>query len=61
MKIFNEILEKHTKLQTCRAFYKINEDTVMTVNQEENKVVMWACNEKTDRCLVHTITSPKNN
>lgn len=49
MKIFNEILEKHTKLQTCRDLYKINEDIEMTVSQEENKVVVWAFNHTTDR------------
>ncbi|MGL5330560.1 MAG: hypothetical protein ACRDD7_14910 [Peptostreptococcaceae bacterium] len=49
MKIFNEILEKHTEIQTCRESYVVNKDIGITVDQKENKVVMWAYNEKTDR------------
>lgn len=49
MKIFNEILEKHTKMQTGRESYLANKDIEITVEQKENKVVMWAFNYTTDR------------
>ncbi|MGL5713060.1 MAG: helix-turn-helix domain-containing protein [Paraclostridium sp.] len=49
MKIFNEILEKHTDIQICRESYVFNKDIEITVDQKENKVVMWAFNDTTDR------------
>ena len=49
MKIFNEILEKHSKIQTCGESYVINKDIVITIEQKENKVVMWAFNYTTNR------------
>ncbi|MGL5711571.1 MAG: helix-turn-helix domain-containing protein [Paraclostridium sp.] len=49
MKIFNEILLKHTDIQTCRESYVVNKDIGINVDQKENKVVMWAFNYSTDR------------
>ncbi|MEG2416942.1 MAG: hypothetical protein RSB12_05745 [Peptostreptococcaceae bacterium] len=49
MKIFNEILLKHTDIQTCRESYIVNKDIGITVEQKENKVVMWAFNYTTER------------
>ncbi|MGL5439748.1 MAG: helix-turn-helix domain-containing protein [Filifactoraceae bacterium] len=51
MKIFNEILLKHTDIQTCRESYVVNKDIGITVDQKENKVVMWAFNYTTDRSV----------
>ncbi len=48
---FNDILEKHTKIGTSRDIYKLNEDLEITVDQKDNKVVMWGFNYKTDRFL----------
>lgn len=49
MKIFDEILLKHTDIQTCRESYIVNKDIGIIVDQKENKVVMWAFNYTTDR------------
>lgn len=49
MKIFDEILLKHTDIQTCRETYVFNKDIGITVEQKENKVVIWAFNYTTDR------------
>ena len=49
MKIFDGILLKHTDIQTCRESYVVNKDIGITVDQKENKVVMWAFNYTTDR------------
>ena len=49
MKIFDEILLKHTDIQTCRESYVVNKDIGITVDQKEDKVVMWAFNYTTDR------------
>ncbi|MEG2540097.1 MAG: hypothetical protein RSA01_10930 [Clostridium sp.] len=49
MKIFDEILLKHTDIHTCRESYIVNKDIGITVDQKENKVVMWAFNYTTDR------------
>lgn len=49
MKIFDEILLKHTDIQTCRETYVFNKDICITVEQKENKVVIWAFNYTTDR------------
>lgn len=51
MEIFKDILDTHTKICTCRKIYKINEDLEITVDQKENKVVMWGFNYKSDRFL----------
>ena len=51
MEIFKEILDTHTKICTCRKIYNINEDLEITVDQKENKVVMWGFNHKSDRFL----------
>ena len=51
MEIFKEILDTHTKICNCRKIYKINEDLEITVDQKENKVVMWGFNYKSDRFL----------
>ncbi|MGL5329556.1 MAG: hypothetical protein ACRDD7_09820, partial [Peptostreptococcaceae bacterium] len=40
---------KHTDIQTCRESYIVNKDIGITVDQKENKVVMWAFNYTTDR------------
>ena len=39
--MFNEILKKHTKPCTCREIYNISSDLEITIDQKENKVVMW--------------------
>ncbi|MGL5714251.1 MAG: helix-turn-helix domain-containing protein [Paraclostridium sp.] len=49
MKIFDEILLKHTDIHTCRETYVFNKDIGITVEQKENKVVIWAFNYTTDR------------
>ncbi|HBH3615410.1 TPA: hypothetical protein KSK08_003819 [Clostridioides difficile] len=49
MKIFDEILLKHTDIHTCRETYVFNKDIGITVDQKEDKVVMWAFNYTTDR------------
>ena len=49
MTLINEILLKHTDIQTCRESYVFNKDIGITVEQKENKVVMWAFNYTTDR------------
>lgn len=51
MEVFKEILDTHTKICTCRKIYKVNEDLEITVDQKENKVVMWGFNYKSDRFL----------
>ena len=51
MEVFKEILDTHTKICTCRKIYKINDDLEITVDQKENKVVMWGFNYKSDRFL----------
>ena len=51
MEVFKEILDTHTKICTCRKIYNINEDLEITVDQKENKVVMWGFNHKSDRFL----------
>ena len=51
MEVFKEILDTHTKICTCRKIYKINDDLEITVDQKENKVVMWGFNHKSDRFL----------
>ena len=47
--MFNEILKKHTKPCTCREIYNISSDLEITIDQKENKVVMWGFNHKSDR------------
>ena len=49
--MFNEILTKHTKPCTCREIYNISSDLEITIDQKENKVVMWGFNHKSDRFL----------
>ena len=49
MKVFNEILEKHREIQTYRESYVFNKDISITVEQKENKVVLSAFNNATDR------------
>ena len=49
--MFNEILKKHTKPCTCREIYNISSDLEITIDQKENKVVMWVFNHKSDRFL----------
>lgn len=49
MKIFKEILDKHTNICTLKNTYNIDGNIEITVKQEDNKVVMWAFNYKTDR------------
>ena len=49
--MFNEILKKHTKPCTCREIYNISSDLEITIDQKENKVVMWGFNHKSDRFL----------
>ena len=51
MKIFNEILETHTKVCTINKVYKVDENIDITVEQNENKVVMRGYNHKTDRFI----------
>ena len=52
MKIFNEILDKHTKMYNCkRESYMINDDLEILISQDGNKVAMWGVNHKTDRFL----------
>ena len=51
MEVFKDILDTHTKICTCRKIYNINEDLEITVDQKENKVVMWGFNHKSDRFL----------
>ncbi len=50
-KVIDSILDKHTKLCTCREVYKLNEDFEITIDQKENKVVMWGFNHKSERSL----------
>ena len=39
MKIFNEILDKHTKMYNCkRESYMINDDLEILISQDGNKV-----------------------
>ena len=49
--MFNEILKKHTKPCSCREIYNISSDLEITIDQKENKVVMWGFNHKSDRFL----------
>ena len=49
--MFNEILKKHTKPCTCREIYNLSSDLEITIDQKENKVVMWGFNHKSDRFL----------
>ncbi|MGL5381849.1 helix-turn-helix domain-containing protein [Clostridium sp.] len=49
MKVFDEILLKHTDIQTCRESYIFNKDISIIVEQKENKVVLSAFNNATDR------------
>ena len=49
--MFNEILKKHTKPCTCREIYNISSDLEITIDQKENKVVMWGFNHKSDRFM----------
>lgn len=52
MKVFNEILDKHTKMYNCkRESYMINDYMEILITQNENKVIMWGVNHKTDRFL----------
>ena len=51
MEVFKDILDTHTKICNYRKIYKINEDLEITVDQKENKVVMWGFNHKSDRFL----------
>ena len=51
MEVFKDILDTHTKICNYRKIYKINEDLEITVDQKENKVVMWGFNHKSDRLL----------
>ena len=45
--------ELKSKLQqiTQQEIYKVNDDLEITVDQKENKVVMWGFNHKSDRFL----------
>mgnify|MGYP001182057448 CR=1 FL=1 len=61
MKIFNEILDKHTKMYNCkRESYMINDDLEILISQDGNKVAMWGVNHKTDRFLIYLQRSLKN-
>ena len=41
MKIFNEILDKHTKMYNCkRESYMINDDLEILISQDGNKVAL---------------------
>ena len=41
MKIFNEILDKHTKMYNCkRESYMINDDLEILISQDGNR---WLC------------------
>ena len=51
MEVFKDILDTHTKICNYRKIYKINDDLEITVDQKENKVVMWGFNHKSDRFL----------
>ena len=51
MEVFKDILDTHTKICNYRKIYKINEDLEITVDQKENKVVMWGFNHQSDRFL----------
>lgn len=51
MKIFDEILETHTKVCTINKVYKFDENIDITIEQNENKVVMRGYNHKTDRFI----------
>ena len=51
MEVFKDILDTHTKICNYRKIYKINEDLEITIDQKENKVVMWGFNHKSDRFL----------
>lgn len=48
-KVIDEILEKHTKICTCREVYKLNEDIDITINQKDEKITMRGINNRTDR------------
>ena len=50
-KVIDDILEKHTKLCTCREVYKLNEDLEITIDQKGNKVTMWGFNNQSERSL----------
>ncbi len=50
-KVIEEILARHTKVCTCKETYKLNEDIEITVNQEDEKVVMWGFNYKSERSV----------
>ena len=49
MKTFDKILLKHTDIQACRESYVFNKDISIIVEQKENKVVISAFNNATDR------------
>ncbi|MGL4910999.1 MAG: hypothetical protein ACRC3Y_01075, partial [Romboutsia sp.] len=49
MKIFKEILDNHTNICILKDTYIMDKDIEITVNQEDNKVVIWAFNDKTNR------------
>ena len=52
MKIFDKILEKHTKINNYkRQSYMINEDIEIIISQEGSKVIMRGFNHKTDRFI----------
>ena len=50
-KVIDGILDKHTKLCTCREVYKLNEDLEITIDQKGNKITMWGFNNKSERSL----------
>ena len=50
-KVIDDILEKNTKLCTCREVYKLNEDLEITIDQKGNKVTMWGFNNQSERSL----------
>lgn len=49
MDIIEKILEKHTKLCTCREVYKIDEDVEIGVHQDNENIYMYAYSCSRDR------------
>jgi DNA invertase Pin-like site-specific DNA recombinase len=49
MDLVKQILENHTRLSTTTRIYNVDENIEITVNQQQEKIAMWAFNNKTDR------------
>jgi len=49
MDLVKQILENHTRLSTTTRIYNVDENIEITVNQQQEKIVIWGFNNKTDR------------